>query len=235
MIGRLNRRGTWVVQPHNQGTAPAIVYTLMRLRELDRRAVVACFPADHHFSDEEGLIDHVKLAFEVAERPSAPVVLLGIVPDAPEVSYGWIEPGAPIGFGAGSVFRVSRFWEKPSLDLASALMERGCLWNSFIMVGRVNSFLNLIRRALPSLFHSFESLRSTFCTPLEEPALLGLYAGIRSSNFSDAVLAVYPEELAVLSGSDLGWTDLGETRRVLTMLGRIGVRPEWAPECALEV
>ena len=229
-----DRRGTWVVQPNNQGTAPAIVYTLMRLRELDRRAVVACFPADHHFSDEEGLVDHVKLAFDAAERPSAPVVLLGIVPDAPEVSYGWIEPGAPIEFGAGSVFRVSRFWEKPSLDIASALMERGCLWNSFIMVGRVDSFVNLIRRALPSLFHSFESLRSTIGTPMEESALLELYAGIRSSSFSDAVLAVYPEELAVLSGGDLGWSDLGEPRRVLTMLRREGAKPEWALESARE-
>ena len=229
------RGTTWVVQPHNQGTAPAILCTLMRLRELDRRAVVACFPADHHFSDEGGFVAHVKLAFEAAERPSGPVVLLGIVPDAPEVAYGWIEPGAPIGLGAGSVFKVSRFWEKPSLDFASVLMERGCLWNSFIMVGRVDSFLNLIRRALPGLFQSFESLRSTFRTPVEEPALLDLYAGIRSSSFSDAVLAVHPEELAVLSGGDLGWTDLGETRRVLTVLGRNGVRPEWALGCALEV
>jgi mannose-1-phosphate guanylyltransferase len=215
-------RTSWLVQPHNQGTAPAIEYTLMRLCELDRRAVVAFFPADHHFSNEEGFVAHVKLAFEAAECPSGPVVLLGIVPDAPEVAYGWIEPGVPMGLGAGSVFRVSHFWEKPSLDLASASMERGCLWNSFIMVGRVESFLNLIRRALPSLFHSSESLRSTFCTPMEEPALLELYAGIRSSSFSDEVLAVYPEELAVLSGGELGWTDLGETRRVLTVLGRKG-------------
>ena len=27
----------------------------------------------------------------------------------------------------------------------------------------------------------------------------------------------------MLSGGDLGWTDLGETRRVLTVLGRNGV------------
>ncbi len=224
---------TWVVQPHNQGTSPAIVYTLMRLRELDPRAVVACFPADHHFSDEEGFVAHINLAFEAAEHPSGPVVLLGIVPDSPEVAYGWIEPGAPIGFGSGSVFRVSRFWEKPSINIASALMERGCLWNSFIMVGRVDSFLNLIRRALPGLFHSFESLRSTFRTPLEDPALLELYAGITPSSFSDDVLATYPERLAVHSGGDLGWSDLGEPGRVLSMLRRKGVRPEWPLECAL--
>ena len=226
------RGTTWLVQPRNQGTAPAILYTLMRLRELDRRAVVACFPADHHFSGEDLFAGHIRFAFEAAESPSAPVVLLGIVPQAPEVAYGWIEPGAPLEFGAGVVYRVSRFWEKPPIDVASALMERGCLWNSFIMVGRVESFLNLIRRALPNLLQSFVSLRSAFGTPLEEPGLLQLYANIRSSNFSDEVLAAYPEQLVVHSGGDLGWSDLGEPGRVLTVLRRNGVRPHWDLEPA---
>ena len=162
------------------------------------------------------------------------MVLLGIVPDAPEVAYGWIEPGEPMGFGASPVSRVNRFWEKPSLDLASALMERGCLWNSFVMVGLVDSFLNLIRRALPDLLASFQSLRPTFCTPMEEPALHELYSRIRSSSFSDEVLAVCPEDLAVLPGGDLGWSDLGETKRVLSVLRHKGVRPEWADEWDIE-
>ena len=180
------RGTTWVVQPHNQGTAPAILCTLMRLRELDRRAVVACFPADHHFSDEGGFVAQVKLAFEAAERPSGPVVLLGIVPDAPEVAYGWIEPGAPIGSGAGSVFKVSRFWEKPSLDFASVLMERGCLLEQ-LHNGRPSGLLPKpdspgTSRAIPIV--RIASLNISHSGG--EPALLDLYAGIRSSSFSDA-------------------------------------------------
>ena len=154
--------------------------------------------------------------------------MLGIVPDSPEVAYGWIEPGAPVAVDSGSVFRVVRFWEKPSLPVASVLMERGCLWNSFIMVGRVDSFLSLIHRAVPSLRESFELLRPTMFSPMEERALLELYSSIRPSSFSDEVLAVRPEDLAVLSGGDLGWSDLGETKRVLAVLGRNGVKPEWA-------
>ena len=222
------RTSSLLIQPRNQGTAPAIVYSLMRLRELDPGAVVAFFPCDHHFADEEGFTDCVKLAFEAAECPPGPVVLLGIVPDAPEVAYGWIEPVTPTGFGAGPVFRVGRFWEKPSLSLASALMKRGCLWNSFVMVGRVSSFLHLIRRALPKLLDSFESYRPAFSTPAEPSALLAIYSRIRSSSFSDEVLAACPDELAVLSCDDLGWSDLGEPRRVLSALRRKGARPAWA-------
>lgn len=229
---RLVESGTssLLIQPWNQGTAPAIAYCLIRLRKLDTGAVIAFFPSDHHFADEEKLAACVRLAFEAAEGPSGPVVLLGIVPDAPEVSYGWIEPGASMDGGASAVFRVARFWEKPSLDLASTLMNLGCLWNSFVMVGRVDSFLKLLGRALPDLLDSFESLRPAFGTPMEEPALMELYSSVPSSSFSDDVLAVCPEDLAVLPGGDLGWSDLGETTRVLSVLRRKGVRPEWAHE-----
>jgi len=128
---------------------------------------------------------------------------------------------------SGPVFCVRRFWEKPSLAVASALMERGCLWNSFVMVGRVDCFLNLIRRASPDLSGSFEWIRPTILTPMEETTLVDLYSRIPASSFSDEVLSW---EFAVLCGKNLGWSDLGETQRVLSVLGRKGAKPEWAFE-----
>ena len=226
-----------LVQPCNRGTTPAILYSLFRVRESDPTAVVGLFPSDHHFADDEALSAHVDSAFEAAESSSGRVVLLGIAPNSPEVEYGWIEPGAPLTNQAfGNVFEVSRFWEKPNLSLASSLMQRGCLWNSFLMVGRVDTYLSLIRRALPSLVESFESIRPSLFTAIEPAALLHLYSRIRASNFSDDVLAARPNDLAVLSGGNLGWSDLGATSRVLSVLGRNGISAEsdlaYAEECS---
>jgi len=134
----------------------------------------------------------------------------------------------------GTMFEVSRFWEKPNLSLASALMERGCLWNSFLMVGRIDAYVGLIRRALPRLLESFESIRPSLFTELEPGALVHLYSGIHASNFSDDVLAKSPNDLAVISGANLGWSDLGEISRVLSVLGQNGTRAEWALACAEE-
>jgi mannose-1-phosphate guanylyltransferase len=218
-----------LVQPCNRGTTPAILYSLFRLRESDPSAVVGFFPSDHYFADDEALVAHVDLAFEAAESCSGKVVLLGIKPSSPEVAYGWIEPGASLRKDRiGTVFEVSRFWEKPNVSLASDLMERGCLWNSFLMVGRVDAYLGLIGRALPGLLESFESIRPSLFTEREPSALSDLYSGIRASNFSDQVLAKNSDALAVLSGANLGWTDLGETSRVLSVLGENGIRAEWA-------
>ena len=210
-----------VIQPQNRGTGPAILYSALRVQALDSMGVVAFFPADHYFANAEALAAHIDGAFAVAERQPDLVVLLGIVPESPEVSYGWIEPGVPLPLrAADSVYRVSRFWEKPDADLASSLMRRGCLWNSFVMVGQIGAFLNLVGRAIPSLLSSFNSVRSALMTPEEPGSMSELYCDLPTCNFSGEVLSVCPDNLAVLRGPDLGWCDLGEPGRVLAVLQR---------------
>jgi len=211
-----------LIQPSNQGTAPAILYSLLRLREMDPKGVVAFFPSDHHFSDDEAFAGHIDSAYIAAASRPEVVVLLGIPPEAPEGEYGWIEPGSPLA--TGSVCRVSRFWEKPSGSVASSLMERGCLWNSFVMVGCVHAFLNLIRRALPALFERFESIRSALFTATERTAVCESYSGIGETSFSQDVLSAQPNGLAVLRATGLGWSDLGEPGRVRSALQRKSVQ-----------
>lgn len=208
-----------VAQPLNQGTAPAIIYSLMRLREVDANAVVAFFPSDHHFSNEEALAVHMETAFGAAVAHPERVTLLGIVPETPEVAYGWIEPGAALATAAAdTVLSVNRFWEKPSHAHAVTLMRSGGLWNSFIMVGHITAFFELIRRTIPKLLESFESVRWAFSSPRERDAVKEIYSRIPPAGFSDEVLAASPSNLAVLRGSELGWSDLGEPGRVQAVL-----------------
>jgi mannose-1-phosphate guanylyltransferase len=104
-----------LIQPSNQGTAPAILYSVLRLCEMDPKGVVAFFPADHHFSDDEAFIGHIDSAYEAAASRPEMVILLGIPPETPEVEYGWIEAGIPLGSALPSnICRANRFWEKPS-------------------------------------------------------------------------------------------------------------------------
>lgn len=213
-----------LIQPDNRGTAPAILYGLTCVQHLDPKGLVAFFPSDHYFSDESVLHAHVDSAFREAASHPELVILLGVAPDTPETDYGWIQPGAQVGGQlTGSIFRVNRFWEKPSESLACALMSRGCLWNSFIMVGQVQAFLNLIRRALPALLRSFSATTSNLAMP-DQRALDDLYSQIPTVNFSQRVLSACPTALAVLRADSLGWSDLGDPGRVLSVLARKGVQ-----------
>ena len=216
-------------QPANKGTAPAILYALMRVAAKSPKAIVSLFPSDHYFADDEEFMSHVDAAFGAVQTEPNAVMLLGITPSAPETEYGWIEPERSIlGSLPRSITRVSRFWEKPNANVAHSLMDQGCLWNSFVMVGRVDALLKMTRTALPEMFSQFASIVPMFETLANRKALHELYSEIQESNFSHEVLAARPEDLKVMRVGDVGWSDLGEPARVLATLARMGVQTEMA-------
>ena len=217
--------GQLLEQPQNRGTAPAIIYALLHVATRSPKAVVALFPSDHFFADDEEFMAHIDVAVDAAEIQPELVTLLGITPTSPETEYGWIEPHASILSNAQrSITRVRKFWEKPSLNLANSLMERGCLWNSFVMVGRVDALLRMTRAAMPEMYAAFDAITPTFRTVAERRALTELYSQIEDSNFSHQVLEARPEDLMVMRVGDVGWSDLGEPKRVLSTLARLGVQ-----------
>jgi mannose-1-phosphate guanylyltransferase len=222
-----------IVQPKNQGTAPAILYSLLRLSRMSKNNVVAFFPSDHYFSDDKTFMTYVEKAFEAALARPDLIILLGTKPEGSEEEYGWLEPASPIlTKNPGALYRVRRFWEKPNHMLARTLMERGCLWNSFVMVGRVSAFLGTIRRTVPDLYNAFAVAWTALGTANEDAAMWSLYSQIPETNFSQEVLAMCPGDLAVLPVSNVGWSDWGEPSRVLSTLAQIGVQAEWAAPTA---
>jgi len=216
-------------QPVNKGTAPAILYALLRVAARSPKAVVALFPSDHFFADDEEFMSHIDVAIDAVKIQPGKVILLGITPSVPETEYGWIEPEPSILASAQkSITRVNKFWEKPGSTLAKSLMERGCLWNSFVMVGCVDALLKMTHAAMPEMYASFTAIAPTFETANEQNGLVALYSHLKDSNFSHQVLAVRPGDLMVMRVADLGWSDLGEPNRVLSTLARLGVQSELA-------
>jgi mannose-1-phosphate guanylyltransferase len=216
-------------QPANKGTAPAILYALMRVAAKSPKAIVALFPSDHYFADDEEFMSHVDLAFDAVQLQPETVTLLGITPSGPETEYGWIEPQRSILGGLpGSITRVNRFWEKPDANVARSLIDQGCLWNSFVMVGRVDALLKMTREALSELFLAFARTVPMFGGTVERNAICDLYRRIPDANFSHEVLAKRPNDLAVMRVGDVGWSDLGEPARVLATLAQLGVQTEMA-------
>jgi mannose-1-phosphate guanylyltransferase len=220
------RPANLVVQPRNAGTAPAILYGLLRIAAADPQAVVALFPSDHYISDNRKFMNHIRTALDIARVRRDVVILLGVEPESPEVEYGWIEPTLPAK-GNAKVSGVRRFWEKPNQVLAQVLQLRGCLWNSFVMVASVRALLDIIESALPGFYRAFACLNPLFATRAEAGAVTELYQSLEEINFSHQVLAHLPQRLAVLKVSGLRWSDLGEPKRVMASLDAAGIRPHW--------
>lgn len=214
-----------VVQPQNRGTAPAILYSLLRLAGTAPRARVAVFPSDHFVGDDQEFMRHVEMAFAATALRPEFIVLLGIAPHRPETAYGWIEPETSIE--ETQVLKVRRFWEKPRPELAGELLGRDCLWNSFVMVGQPSTLLGLFLTALPGLYVAFNKIRPVVGTTFEEETIERLYADLRPTGFSEQVLAECPVNLAVLPVRGVEWNDLGEPQRVMDTMARVGIRPQW--------
>lgn len=216
-----------VIQPSNRGTAPAILYTLLRIAAVDPQAIVAFFPSDHYISDNQRFMAHIRRALDAARRRPDSVILLGLEPESPEVEYGWIEP-AKVVPGETRVRGVRRFWEKPDRRLAQVLQLRGCLWNSFVMVASARAVLEIIESAIPELYRSLARVTPLLGTRGEATEIDRIYARMEESNFSHQVLALRPERLAVVKVTGVRWNDLGEPKRVMASLTMAGVRPHWA-------
>ena len=220
--------GRLIVQPENRGTTAGIIYPLLHIAELGGNVPVAVLPSDHYVSDDQAFMGYVRAAVDVVHKRRDAIVLLGVDAKGPETEYGWIGPGErPLPIDGEPVFAIHRFWEKPSAALAQRLLQAGCLWNSFVMVGWVNTFLDLVGAASPSLLAAFAQLRFVIGLPQESRVVERIYRRLPTTGFSDAVLSADTRRLAVMRVKGVEWSDWGHPQRVLASLVHAGVRPSW--------
>lgn len=203
-----------VAQPSNRGTAVAMALCLRVISQRGEDALVAFFPSDHHYANSGAFRKSVRAGLDLMAEYPDNLLVLGAEARYPEVEYGWIQPGRTlVDSPVHRLQRVTRFWEKPALKQAQVLRRRGCLWNTFITIGRVAAFQELLHAAVPGLMRSLERLGSD--SDLDE-----LYDSIAPLDFSRAVLTRMPGRLVVLRDAASGWTDLGSPQRIADVLGR---------------
>ena len=214
-----------IVQPVNKGTALPILYSLLSIEQNDQEAIVAILPCDHYYSDEPAFTAALDSAFDsAAQRPDS-VVLLGAPPEGPEVEYGWIELGPSVG---GASFQVRRFCEKPPVHVARELIERGSLWNTFVMVGHVRGFLEMVSGTMMSVVQELRTRPLWAGAEVHIPD--SLYAHLPAVDFSQKVLSVQTSRLVALKMGCTGWSDLGHPERVMAVLQTAGLEPWWMKE-----
>ena len=134
---------------------------------------------------------------------------------------------APCCNDGEAIFAIRRFWEKPAAILAGELLARGCLWNTFVMVGRVSTFLNLVQATCPDLLAPFWRIRAALGSADEPAAVEGVYRQLPAVSFSTSVLVRAARSLATIRVKGVEWSDWGNVRRVVESLRRSGSRPPW--------
>lgn len=218
-------RQTVISQPRNRDTGPGILIPLMHVRKRYPNSTVVVFPSDHFIVEEDLFISHVALAFEAVEHEPLRLVLLGFEPSEPETEYGYILPDGTDGSPFG-IHRVEKFVEKPDSTAARKLILQRGLWNSMVMVFKIRTLLEVVRRQAPELYAYCRRILRAIGTRSEPEVVEEVYRNMRPLNFSRELLAtlpgISPSSLAVLPAHGVYWSDWGLPHCVQRVLKKIG-------------
>ncbi len=208
----------FIVQPHNRGTGNGILLPLLHLLARDPDAELLILPSDHYVDQEQVLANALDDMFAQLRTRPDDVILLGVRPREADTDLGYI---VPADNGRDLALPVSTFVEKPSPALARQIIERGGLWNAFIVAATARSLCRLFERKMPTLLRQMQQavrfdLAESGCRATEE-----LYATLPNVDFSRDVLTGQEPQLRVLPVENCGWTDLGTIRGVQEALAHI--------------
>jgi len=229
--------GTVIIQPENKDTGVGMLLPLTFLHWRCPTAMVAVFPSDHFILEEQRFIDHVNLAAQAVRHDHKKIVLLGTEPRSPETEYGYIVPAANNGhIDLCGCRRVAHFVEKPEIAEARLLLAAGALWNTMIMVSRVDHLLSEVGALYPDTAELFRGLSRAIGTPAETDKIMEIYRTLEPMNFSkdiiEKIAARRTGAIAVLPVLQLTWSDWGSPQRILAIKEALQHRGK-APAAAL--
>ena len=147
------------VEPCRRDTFPAIALATAYLHDVkgipEEEVVVVC-PVDPYVNEDYFMAVH-KL-WELAQKGTANLVLMGIDPTYPSEKYGYIIPETK-----DAVAKVSTFKEKPDAATAQQYIAQGGLWNGGVFAYKLSYVLDRARQLTgftdyADLFSKYETL-----------------------------------------------------------------------------
>lgn len=209
----------FLLEPVGRNTAPAIALGALEIAQRHGPdAMLLVLAADHLIADQAAFAAAVDKAQTLAR--GGLLVTFGIVPDAPQTGFGYIECAESCGEGAG--FKVARFVEKPEAEQAEAYLASGrFLWNSGMFCFKAEVILQQLQRHAPALY---EAAQTCWAASSSGPQGLAGTAEIDGESFArltdisiDYAVMEKSADVAVVPG-EFGWSDIGSWSAVSELI-----------------
>lgn len=192
-----------LLEPAMRNTAPCILYSALKIQNLNKNAVMVVAPSDHYIENEKEFVNNVQTAFLACEKEDI-LMTLGIKPSNPNTGYGYIN----FDKTNTEIKKVKQFTEKPDLEIAKKFVSQGdYLWNAGIFIWSVKSVLKSFSKNLPTMYQLMEEGKDKWNTNNESNFIFENYP--KSENISiDYGIMEAAKNVFVLP-VDFGWNDLG--------------------------
>lgn len=204
-------------EPVGRNTAACVGWAALWIQQRMHEAVMAVLPADHLIHNAAEFLHILQTAASVATTFGR-LVTIGISPTHPETGYGYIHLTEDrLTIGGRDVFRVARFLEKPTREMAEEFLADGrYLWNSGMFIWRVDTILEELRQRLPHLAAQLETLKGAMATRAEQQAVAEVYQRMQSVSIDVGVME-RAQDVWVIPGH-FGWSDVGSWRALSDLL-----------------
>ena len=191
-----------VLEPLGRNTAPAIAAAALQAMAGGDDPLLLVLPSDHVVRDGDAFRAAVRQAMPAAEAGA--LVTFGIVPDAPETGFGYIQSEAGEG-----VRKVLRFVEKPDGATAQAYLQAGgYYWNSGMFLLRASRYLDELQRFRPDIV---AAVRASFDAAARDGDFIRLDQAAFAACPADSIDYAVMEKThaAGVLPVDIGWNDVG--------------------------
>jgi mannose-1-phosphate guanylyltransferase len=194
-----------ITEPMRRNTAPCIAYAMFKIKKENPNANIVVTPADHLIVDEDMFLKNIDEGLKFA-KSGTNLITLGIKPDRPATSYGYIQINN--SNTSGNFLQVKTFTEKPHLELAKFFIKsEEFLWNSGIFIWQLKSIETAFKDFLPEMYNIFSENEANFNTEEEKSAINRIYSEVKSISIDFGIMEK-AENVFVLP-VDFGWSDLG--------------------------
>lgn len=207
-------------EPQNKETATCIGLSAVKLLKKDKDAVMVVLPSDHHIEREKVYLETLNQAVEIANKRRG-IVTLGITPTRAETGYGYIEMGPRIQSSTIPTFKVTRFTEKPNVEVAKDFILKGTyLWNSGMFVFRADVILREIEKYLPDLYKALMEIYKSVGEENEESVIEEQYSKIDGISIDFGIMQKTRKGFVIKS--DFIWDDIGSFSALSRYMEEIG-------------
>ena len=192
-------------EPVGRNTAPCIGLGAVHMAKKYDDAIMLVLPSDHLIKFNKMFLSVLKDSCDVAEKDRN-LVTIGITPTYAETGYGYIKCYSHVM--EGRAYKVDRFVEKPSLEVAKEYLEtEEYLWNSGMFVWKLSSILYNLERFMPETFAGLKRIQASIGTPEEEDVLRKEFAQFQSQSIDYGIMEK-AENIYTVPGT-FGWDDVG--------------------------
>ncbi len=140
-----------LIEPNPKNTLAAITAGTLYSKKIKQEGPLLVLPSDHYIKNEKKF--HALIKKTIKNNIKDKLTCFGIEPTSPETKYGYIVRNNK-KVKQSTIYKITRFKEKPNLSKAKELIKANALWNSGMFLFEIETMINEVQTFYPEILQN---------------------------------------------------------------------------------